>query len=138
MLFRSDWFKDLYMEYGIRLFKLGYDNRFSKDFLSTMDSYGYGNKKGEVCEMINQSKWVMSNPIKLLEADLKSQIVHGINEMDKWCFSNAAIQVDDNQLVMLVKTNQHKRIDGIVTASILYAIFSRYRSDYMKYINGEA
>ena len=134
----ADWFKDLYMNYGIRLFKLGYDNRFSKDFLSTMDSYGYGNKKGEVCEMINQSKYVMSTPIKLLEADLKSQIVQGINDMDKWCFSNAAIQVDDSQLVMLVKTNQHKRIDGIVTASILYAIFSRYRSDYMKYVNGEA
>lgn len=134
----AEWFKNLYMDYGIRLFKLGYDQRFAKDFLTTMDSYGYGSKKGEVCEMINQSKWVMSNPIKLLEADLKSQIVQGINDMDKWCFGNAAIQVDDNQLIMLVKTNQHKRIDGIVTASILYAIFSRYRSDYMKYVNGEA
>lgn len=133
----AEWFKNLYTDYGIRLFKLGYDNRFSKDFLATMDSYGYGNKKGEVCEMINQSKWVMSNPIKLLEADLKSRIVHGINDMDKWCYSNAAIQVDDNQMVMLVKTNQHKRIDGLVTTVIGYAIFQRYRTEYMKYINGQ-
>lgn len=131
----AEWFKSLYNDYGIILYKLGYDQRFAKDFLETMKGYGYGYNKGETCEMINQSKYVMSVPMKMVEADLKSQLIHGINSMDKWCLSNTSFEIDGQQNIMPIKAVASKRIDGAVTLIILYAIFMRYRNDYMKSLN---
>ena len=131
----AEWFKSLYDDYGIVLYKLGYDQRFAKDFLETMKIYGYGYNKNEVCEMINQSKYVMSVPMKMVEADLKSQLIHGLNEMDKWCLANTSFEMDGQQNIMPVKVKASMRIDGAVTLIILYAIFMRYRNDYVKSIN---
>jgi phage terminase large subunit-like protein len=128
----AEWFKSLYTDYGIMVYKLGYDQRFAKDFLETMKNYGYGYNKGETCEMINQSKYVMSVPMKMVEADLKSQLIHGLNDMDKWCLSNTSFEIDGQQNIMPIKVTASKRIDGAVTLIILYAIFMRYRNDYMK------
>lgn len=130
----AEWFYSLYTDYGIIVYKLGYDQRYAKDFLETMKSLGMGYGKDEVCEMINQSKYVMSIPAKHVEADLKSQLICGINDMDKWCLSNAAIEVDNQQNIMLVKISAPKRIDGAVVYVILYAIFERYRASYIKNI----
>ena len=82
--------------------------------------------------MINQSKYVMSVPMKMVEADLKSQLIHGLNDMDKWCLSNTSFEIDGQQNIMPIKVTASKRIDGAVTLIILYAIFMRYRNDYMK------
>lgn len=131
----AEWFESLYDKYGIVLFKLGYDQRFAKDFLETMKIYGYGYNKNEVCEMINQSKYVMSVPMKMVEADLKSQLIHGLNDMDKWCLANTSFEMDGQQNIMPVKVKASMRIDGAVTLIILYAIFMRYRNDYIKSIN---
>ena len=128
----AEWFKDLYTNYGIMVYKLGYDQRFAKDFLDTMKSYGYGYNKGETCEMINQSKYVMSVPMKMVEADLKSKLIHGLNDMDKWCLSNTSFEIDGQQNIMPIKVTASKRIDGAVTLIILYAIFMRYRNEYLK------
>ena len=131
----AEWFKYLREQYGITVYKLGYDQRFAKDFLDTMKSYGYGYNKGETCEMINQSKYVMSVPMKMVEADLKSKLIHGLNDMDKWCLANTSFEIDGQQNIMPVKVQASKRIDGAVTLIILYAIFMRYRNDYVKSIN---
>lgn len=131
----AEWFKMLYQEYDIILYKLGYDLRFAKDFLDTMKSYGYGYGKGEVCEMINQSKYVLSTPMKEVRADLKSELIHGLNEMDKWCLSNTSYELDGEGRIMPKKTTDSKRIDGTLTLIMLYAILSRYRSEYMNAIN---
>ena len=37
----ADWFYTLYKDYGLRLYKCGYDIKFSKDFLRRMDEYGF-------------------------------------------------------------------------------------------------
>ena len=105
---------------------------WARDGLDTMKNYGYGYNKGETCEMINQSKYVMSVPMKMVEADLKSQLIHGLNDMDKWCLSNTSFEIDGQQNIMPIKVTASKRIDGAVTLIILYAIFMRYRNDYMK------
>lgn len=132
----AEWFKSLYKDYGIMVYKLGYDQRFAKDFLDTMKGYGYGYNKGETCEMINQSKYVMSVPMKMVEADLKSKLIHGLTDMDKWCLSNTSFEIDGQQNIMPIKVTASKRIDGAVTLIILYAIFMRYRNEYIKNVNG--
>lgn len=128
----ADWLAGLKTKYGIKIVKCGYDQRFAKDFLARMEDYGIE------CEMIVQNPAVMSSPMKLVEADLKSRFInYGNNAMDKWCLSNAAVQVDNLGRVMCVKINKlhARRIDGAVTMIILYATWQRFRSEYSKYIS---
>lgn len=124
----ADWFYRLYKDYGIRLYVCGYDQRYAKTFLDRMDEYGFET------EMINQNRQVMSSPMKLVEAELKSRMInYGENEVDRWCLGNAAMEMDGLGNVMCVKVNDmaSKRIDGAVTLIILYETFRRYRSDFM-------
>lgn len=124
----ADWFYQLYKDYGLRLYKCGYDQRFAKDFTGRMDDYGFE------YEMILQGKY-LSNAMKLTEADLQSKIVnYNENDMDKWCLKNCAILVDDLGIVQPVKISANMRIDGAVTLIILYETFRRFRSDFMKQI----
>lgn len=128
----ADWFYEIYKKYNIKLLKCGYDQRFAKDFLNRMDYYGFE------CEMVYQNKQVLSNPMKLLEADLKSQrINYNENPIDQWCFGNASVEVDNFGQCMAVKINNQaaKRIDGAVTTIILYEIYRRYRSEFNQYVN---
>lgn len=96
-----------------------------------MDEYGIET------EVIQQHPAVMSSPMKLVEADLKSRIInYGENPMDKWCLGNASMQVNNNGQVMCVKIGGQasRRIDGAVTLIILYATLQRFRSEYMRYV----
>lgn len=127
----ADWFFNLYKDYGIRLFVCGYDVRFSKEFLKQMDVYGFD------CEMVIQNKQTLSNAMKLCEADLKAQFVnYNENDIDAWCLGNAAIDVDNlgNCQAVKIPGQPNKRIDGAVTLIILYEMYRRYRSDFIKMI----
>lgn len=125
----ADWFYNLYRDYGLRLYVCGYDVRFSKEFIKRMDEYGFET------EMVIQNKATLSNAMKLCEADLKAQFVnYNENEIDAWCLGNAAIDVDNlgNCQAVKIPGQPNKRIDGAVTLIILYEIYRRYRSDFIK------
>lgn len=129
----ADWFLHLRKAYNIRIFKCGYDQRFAKTFLERMEMYGIE------CEMINQNAGVMSNPMRLVEADLKSQFIdYGGNPITRWCLGNACVQVDNLGRPMCVKiANQpSRRIDGAVNLIILYATYWRFKGEYMRYVEG--
>lgn len=124
----AEWFADLYRDYGIRLFKCGYDVKFAADFLKKMDEYGFDT------EIVWQRPEVLNLPIKMIEMDIKSKkINYNNNEVDKWCLSNAAIQVDTKGNGMLVKIEGQlaRKIDGAVSLVIVYEIFRRYMNDFM-------
>ena len=125
----ADWFYSLYKDFGIRLYKCGYDIKFSKDFLKRMDEYGFDT------EIILQNKITLSNAMKLCESDLKAQYVnYNENEIDAWCLGNAAMEIDNVGNVQAVKVagQPGKRIDGAVTLIIVYEMYRRYRSDFIK------
>lgn len=126
----ADWLAELKKRYGIRILVCGYDQRFSKEFLNRMDEHGIAT------ELIQQAASVMSTPMKWVEADFRKQAInYGNNPVDKWCFGNACIQVDNLGRVMCVKPKgQHsKKIDGAVTTIILYATLQRFQSEFSKY-----
>lgn len=125
----ADWFYDMYVEHRFKLYKCGYDVKFSKDFLRQMESYGFET------EIVLQNKLTLSNAMKLCESDLKSQYInYNENEIDQWCLGNAAMEMDNLGNVQAVKIagQPGKRIDGAVTLIILYEMYRRYRSDFVK------
>ena len=127
----ADWLADLKRRYNIRILKCGYDVRFSKDFLNRMEEYGIET------ELIQQAAAVLSTPMKWVEADLRKQVINfGGNPVDRWCFGNACIQVDNRGQVMCVKPKgqQSRRIDGAVTMIILYATLQRFQTEFMRCI----
>lgn len=132
----ADWFYKLYTEYDIKLWKCGYDQRFSKDWITRMGEYGWM-KENEDLILILQNAQTLSNAMKLCEADFKHQFVnYGDNEVDKWCLKNAAIKVNDLGQCMCIKTEGAKRIDGAVTFVILYETYRRYRTEYKQIVGG--
>ena len=135
----ADWFWKLFDEYGIKLWKCGYDQRFSKDWISRMEYYGWMKTGGDDSDliMINQNAQTLSNAIRLCEADLKKQLVRYNNHpVDRWCLGNAGIKVDDHNLCLIVKMQTGKRIDGAVCLAILYETYRRLRTDYKTAIGG--
>lgn len=127
----ADLLASLKKKYNIRVLKCGYDVKFSKDFINAMNEYGIET------ELIQQSKDVLSNPMKLVEADLKSRIInYGNNPVDAWCFGNSSVEVDNLGRVLCVKINRQpsRRIDGAVTLIILYATLQRFRSEYLRLV----
>lgn len=127
----ADWLAGLKTKYGIKIVRCGYDVKFSKDFLNRMDEYGIET------EIIQQNKDVMSTPMKLVEADLKSRLInYGNNPMDAWCLGNASMEMDNAGRILCVKIagQPSRRIDGAVTLIILYATYIRFRSEFTRYV----
>lgn len=132
----ADWYYNLYTQWGIKLWKCGYDQRFAKDWMNRMNEYGWY-KSNEDLIMILQNPDTLSNAMKLLEADFRHQLVnYNQNAMDKWCLKNAGIKVNDRGQCFCVKQETAKRIDGAVTFIILYEMYRRYRSDFRQIIEG--
>ena len=132
----ADWFYSLYKDYGIKLWKCGYDQKFAKDFLNRMEYYGWS-KAGEEMIMILQNAQTLSNAIKLLEADFTHQLVnYNDNDVDKWCLKNACLKVNDLQQCLIVKSEPAKRIDGAVCKAILYEVYRQNRTEWKQMIGG--
>lgn len=128
----ADWFAMLLKQYGIKPYKIGYDQRYAKTFIDRCDEYGFDT------EMLAQGR-ALSNAMKLTEADLRSHVVqYGGHKVDKWCLKNCCCQVDNVGRIQPVKAKgqSSKRIDGAVTLIMLEEIYRRYRSDYMTLIGG--
>ena len=124
----ADWFAELYKEHSIKLYKCGYDQRFAKDFLKRMDEYGFEH------EMIYQNRFVLSSPMRLVEADIRDQnIAFNDNPIDKWCLQNTSVQVWDTGHIMPIKIKGQaaRRIDGTLSLIMAYEMLRRYRTEML-------
>lgn len=128
----ADWFYSLYSEHKLKLYKVGYDQKFAIDWLKRMeDPYGW-TRKGEDADliMIIQNAKTLTGAIKLCEAEFDKHLIKfNNNPVDKWCLSNAGLKIDSNGS-LIVKQEAQKRIDGAVTYAIMNEVYRRYRSDY--------
>lgn len=131
----ASFFFDLWRDYGIKLYKCGYDQKFARDWLNGMNDYGWTREAGDV-EMIIQNAQTLNNALNLVEADFKSEMInYNENPVDRWCFSNACLKVNDQRQALCVKTENAKKIDGAVALISLYEVFRRYKADLTK-LNG--
>lgn len=129
----ADWFYRLLMDYRLKPYKIGYDQRFAKVFIDRCAEYGFET------EMLLQGRH-LSGAMKLTEADLKSRIInYQENPVDKWCLRNACCEVDNygNIQIRKVKGQPSMRIDGAATLTMVEEIYSRYRADFRKLVGEE-
>lgn len=122
----ADWYFRLYQEYGMKPYKIGYDQRFSKAFLARCDEYSIET------ERLDQGR-ALSTAMKLTEADLKSRVIHySENPVDKWCLKNCCCKPDNVGNIQPVKAAGQKsmRIDGALTFIMLEEIYRRYKTEY--------
>lgn len=133
----ADWFYRLKKEYRITLFRCGYDQKFSKDWLKRMEDYGWSKKYGDI-EMVLQNSQTLNNAILLCEADLKARYInYNENEVDRWCLSNACLKLNNIRQALITKINNSNKIDGAVALIGLYEIFRRYRTEFKKLNGGD-
>lgn len=130
----ADWFDSFRDNYGIQLFRCGYDQRFKRDWVTKMAYYGWIDRQDLI--LINQSPEVLHTANCQLEADLKDRLIVGLNDMDKWCFSNAALKVNAQGKSLVVKMDNMKsrKIDGAVCSVILQETYNRYKHELDYYL----
>lgn len=127
-----DWFVEIQRDYGLYIYKIGYDRYNSQYIIDELKG-----RFGEfACEQVIQGAKTMSTPMKNMAADLAAKkINYNNNPILKWNLSNAAVQVDRNNNITLVKTsNRKRRIDGVASLVDAYVIYEAFREDYMAMI----
>lgn len=115
-------------QYGIRVFKLGYDKAYAREFEKSIDEVSENMR-----EPINQK--LLSSPMKWAERDFQAHIInYGNNPVDEWCLGNACCAVDGHDNYSCKKVTASKRIDGCVVFIILYATLMQFGTEYQRYI----
>ncbi|WP_200411384.1 terminase large subunit [Virgibacillus salexigens] len=125
------WFVKLYKDYGIRPFKVGYDKWSAIYWVKEMEGYGFD------CQKVPQEYGAMSEPMRLVEADLKSDmIIYNNNPVDKYCLENTALEMNSKMEMRPVKVQgkENMKIDGAVTMIIGYKIYIDNRNEFMQLI----
>ncbi len=128
----ADWYFWLYKTYGLRPYKIGYDQRYAKTFIERCNDYGFET------ERLAQGKY-LSAAMKVTEADLKSRVInYGGNPVDKWTLANTCCEVDNlgNIQPRKIPGQPNKRIDGGVTLIECEEVYRRFRNEYMQLIGG--
>ncbi|WAA10322.1 terminase large subunit [Fervidibacillus albus] len=127
----TKFFVTLYQDYDIRVFKVGYDRWSAGYWSKEMEDYGFDTVP------VRQEFSSMSEPMKLVETDLKSKLInYNNNPIDKWCLENTALEVNGKMEIRPVKVQgqEDKKIDGAVTLIIAYRVYIDNRSEFMQLV----
>lgn len=130
--FVVQWFVEMQEKKDIYIPWIGYDSWSAQYFVEEMQGY-FG---AQSMEAVVQGKKTLSSPMKSLGADLESKrVVYNNHPILKWCLSNVAVDVDKNNNIQPMKTqNQKKRIDGFDSLLDAYVVLERHLEDYQNII----
>ena len=127
----TQWFYKLFKDYGIRTYMTGYDKWSAVYWSKEMEDHGFDMKK------VDQNWGSMSEPMKLLETDLKSKkVIYNDHPIDKYCLENTALNVNSKEEIMPVKVQgkEDKKIDGSVTMMICYRVYMDYKLEFLELV----
>ena len=126
----ANWIRELIDEYDIYPYTIGYDPWGFTDDRTLEELCSFVGKDNFL--PVRQGKYTMSQPMKEFKADLaKGLIVDWKNPIDIWCRSNAAVKVDSNGELSLVKNlDPRNRIDGLAAELDAYIALKKFRQDY--------
>ena len=126
-----EWYVEMMSKHKVYLFAHGYDAWSSLTFIKKMDD-----TFGKISTPVRQGKQTLSEPMKMLGADLRSKLVnYNNNPITKWCFSNVRADVDKNDNIQPAKTsNAKRRIDGFASALDAYVVWTQQKTEYLNLI----
>ncbi len=128
----SKWYYDLWKNYGIRFFNIGYDRWSATYFIQDLNELGFDTTK------VKQDHGTLSEPYKMLERDFKAKyVVYSNNPIDKFCLGNASVDLNKNREILIVKPEgeKDKKIDGAVTMGICYRVYMDNRPIFLDLVN---
>lgn len=128
----AKYMREVFDTYGIRPYKVGYDQWHAKEFARLVSQYF--DPTGSVLLKINMSCEVLNVPTRTVEADLRARnINYNNNEICAWCFRNAAIRRDKHGFVMPEKIGGYigNKIDGTMSKVIAYAALREVKSAFL-------
>lgn len=127
----ADWFYELYRNYKLIPFRVGYDNRFALEFRKRFeDLIGSG-----IAEQVLQTTVSLSEPMRAMEAELSAhRVKYNHNPVFRWNLENISVETDKNGYIKPKKNfgNPRNRIDGGAAALNCYAMLQRNRTEYME------
>lgn len=126
----ADYLINIIQTYNVKIYKVGYDQRFAKPFIDRIEDCGIET------EVVYQNANTMSLPINITEADFKAHnIQYGNNPVTEWCLSNVCVNVNSLGQAMCFKPqgSKGKRIDGAIAMIIANAIYIRNCGEYKMY-----
>ena len=127
------WFEEVQNDYGLYINMHGYDGWSSQAYIKKMnDSFG------EIGRAVRQGKQTLSNPMKVLGAELKSKkINYNNNPITRWCLLNVRADVDKNDNIQPAKTsNPRRRIDGFAAMLDAFVVYLDEKDEYLNLIQG--
>lgn len=126
------WFVEVQEQYDLYIYKIGYDSWNSQYIVDELKQ----NFGPNSIDPVIQGKKTMSAPMKNMASDLEAKkINYNNNPILKWCLSNAAIDIDKNNNISLIKTsNKKRRIDGVSSLVDAFVVYERYFEDYINLI----
>ncbi len=126
------WYVKLFKEYGIKTYLTGYDKWSAIYWVKEMEEdYGFD------CKRVDQNWGSMSEPMSLLEKDLKKNlVVYNNNPVDIYCLENTAMAINSKLDIMPAKVQgkEDKKIDGTVTMIIAYRIYIDNRTEFLELV----
>ncbi len=128
----TKWLLEVQDEMDIYVYKIGYDSWSSTYLVDELQS----NFGKDTTDPVIQGAKTFSGPMRRFAADLESKkINYDNNPVLKWNLSNAAVQIDRNDNMALVKTsNSRRRIDGVASLLDAYIVLERHYENYMNII----
>lgn len=129
----TQWFIDLNRKWGLKPYKIGYDNALAKFWIKEMSQFF----NEQLLEPIYQTHRALSSPMTLVEQDLKSRLlVYDNDELDKFCLGNTAMDMNKYGQIKPMKDRENpvNRIDGTAALIDCYFIYEEYKPDYLKYV----
>lgn len=128
----TNWFLEEVKENDLRPLYVGYDSWNAQYWCDEMKNYGFNMVE------VRQGSRTMSNPMKIMKADLiDKKINYNNNPILKWCLSNTIVKTDTNENIQPDKEKSRQRIDGAVSLIDAYCIFVDKRQEYLNYISEE-
>jgi phage terminase large subunit-like protein len=124
------WYVKMLEEYEITPLWIYYDRALAGYWLDEMEG------KGFIMKPCAQGAITFSQPMRVMEADLKSKLInYNNNPIFKWCLTNTTVKYDDNDNMRPIKgKNQRQRIDGMVSALDAYVGLSEHSEEYINLV----
>lgn len=127
--------REIYDKYGIRPYKVGYDQWHAKEFAKVV-AHDFGEN---VLLKIKMTYEALNIPTRTVEEDLRARhINYNKNEICAWCFRNTAVKHDNRGWVMPEKIAGYigNKIDGTMSKVIAYAALRECKSAFVAKIGG--